>query len=103
MSLCPAGTVDDEIPSDLSLAQKAKGFTTTAVANRWCRQSAEQEMRDNIAELRAKMMSQAGNEAANTYKLSELMRHLQVLIFLSTLNEFHPMTACTVAKLHTSR
>lgn len=80
MSLCPAGTVDDDISSVLSLAQKAKGFATTAVANRWCRRAAEQEMRDNIAELRARMMSQAGNEAANTYRLSELMRNLQVRI-----------------------
>lgn len=38
-------------------------------------------MRDNIAELRAKMMSQEGNEAANTHKLAELMRNLQVIIF----------------------
>lgn len=80
MSLCPAGTVDDEIPSILSLAQKAKGFATTAVSNRWCRQAAEKEIRDNIAELRTKMMSQAENKAANIYRLSELMRNLQVII-----------------------
>lgn len=78
--LCPAGPVDDEIPSALSLAQKARGFATTAVANRWCRQAAEQEMRNNIAELRAKMMSEAGNDAANTYRLAELMQNLQVII-----------------------
>lgn len=37
-------------------------------------------MRDSIAELRAKMMSQTGNEADNTYRLAELMRNLQVII-----------------------
>lgn len=37
-------------------------------------------MRNNIAELRAKMMSEAGNDAANTYRLAELMQNLQVII-----------------------
>lgn len=37
-------------------------------------------MRDSIAELRAKMMSQTGNQADNTYRLAELMRNLQVII-----------------------
>lgn len=45
-------------------------------------------MRDNITELRAKMMSQAGNEAANTYRLAELMRNLQVIIIQQALMSF---------------
>lgn len=80
--LCPPGLLDDETPAALALAQKARSFVTKAVAICWCPRVTEQKIRDNIAELRAKIMSQTGNEVDNTYRLAQLTQNLQV-IYLS--------------------
>lgn len=76
--LHPPGLRDDETPSALALAQKARCLVAKATADRWCPRATEQEIRDNITELRTKMMSQGENEVHNTYRLAELTQNLQV-------------------------
>lgn len=77
--LYPPGLLDDETPSALALAQKARRLVTKATAHRWCPRATEQDIRDNITELRTKMMSQGENEVHNTYRLAELTQNLLVL------------------------
>lgn len=82
MTLCSPGLLSDETPAALALAQKARSFVTKAMAICWCPRVTEQKIRDKMAELRAKMMSQTGNEVDNTYRLAELTQNLQVIYFL---------------------
>lgn len=79
MTLYPPGLPDDETPSALALAQKARRLVTKATADRWCPSATEQQIRDNITELRTKMMSQGENEVPSIYRLVELTQNLQVL------------------------
>lgn len=78
-SLYPSGLLDDETPSALALAQKARSLVTKATAERWCPRATEQEIRDNIMELRTRMMSEGENEVQDTYRLAELTQNLQVI------------------------
>ncbi|KAI3351787.1 hypothetical protein L3Q82_020618, partial [Scortum barcoo] len=75
----PQGLLDDETPSALALAQKARGLVTKATAKRWCPRATEREIRDKIMDLRAAMMSQGGNEFHSTLKLAELTQNLQIV------------------------
>ncbi|XP_068181394.1 golgin subfamily A member 6-like protein 9 isoform X2 [Antennarius striatus] len=75
----PQGLLDDETPSALALAQKAKCLVTRATPNRWCPRAAEQEIRYSIMDLRTRMMSQEGYEFHNTYRLAELTNNLQIV------------------------
>lgn len=79
MTLYPPGLPDDETPSALALAQKARHLVTKATADHWCPSATEQQIRDNITELRTKMMSQGGNEVPSIYRLVEMTQNLQVL------------------------
>lgn len=74
----PSGVLDDETPSALVLAQRVRGFVTKATHGRWCPAATEQEIRDNILELRTMMMSQGECGAESTHRLAELTRNLQV-------------------------
>ncbi|XP_044061335.1 kinesin-like protein klp-20 [Siniperca chuatsi] len=74
----PQGLLDDETPSALALAQKARSLVTKATVVRWCPRATEQEIRDNIMDLRTVMMSQ-GESEAYTYRLAELTQNLQIV------------------------
>ena len=75
----PSGVLDDETHSALALAQKARSLVTIATSNRWCPRATEQEIRDNIAEIRTRMMTQEEDEVHDTYRLAELTQNLQVI------------------------
>ncbi|XP_035525722.1 trichohyalin [Morone saxatilis] len=75
----PQGLLDDETPSALALAQKARSLVTKATAIRWCPRATEQEIRDNITAIRTRMMSQGEDEVHNTYRLAELTQNLQIV------------------------
>lgn len=75
----PSGLLDDETPSALALAQKARSLVTKATADRWCPRATEQEIRDSIMDVRSVMMSQGEDEAHNAYRLAELTQNLQVI------------------------
>ncbi|XP_041800708.1 osmotic avoidance abnormal protein 3 [Chelmon rostratus] len=75
----PQGLLDDETPSALAVAQKARSLVTKASPDRWCPRATEQEIRDDIMDLRKKMMSQEDNEVHNTYRLAELTQNLQIV------------------------
>ncbi|XP_045886906.1 osmotic avoidance abnormal protein 3 isoform X2 [Micropterus dolomieu] len=75
----PQGFLDDETPSALALAQKARSMITKATVNRWCPRATEQEIRDDIMHLRTVMMSLGESETHNTYRLAELTQNLQTV------------------------
>ncbi|TDH07725.1 hypothetical protein EPR50_G00108580 [Perca flavescens] len=75
----PRGLLDDETPSALALAQKARNLVTTATVNRWCPRATEQKIRDDIADLRTAMMSQGESDVHNTFRLAELTQNLQTV------------------------
>lgn len=66
--------------SAFALAQKVRGFTTTATAEVWYPRATEQDIRNKIAEVRTEMMSQQGKEACSIHRLAELTQNLQVMI-----------------------
>lgn len=76
----PALFLSDEIASALALAQKVRGFITTATADVWYPRATEQDIRDKIAEVRAEMMSQQGKEVRSIHRLAELTQNLQVIL-----------------------
>lgn len=66
--------------SALALAQKVRGFITTATADVWYPRATEQDIRAKIAEVRTEMMSQRGKEACSIHRLAELTQNLQVIL-----------------------
>ncbi|XP_059201668.1 kinesin-like protein klp-20 [Centropristis striata] len=78
-SINPQGLLDDETPSALALAQKARSLVTKATVGRWSPKATEQKIRDDIVALRAVMMSQGEGEGHNTFRLAELTQHLQIV------------------------
>ncbi|XP_076021125.1 uncharacterized protein LOC143011986 [Genypterus blacodes] len=75
----PQGVLDDETPSALAVAQKVRGLVTEATVCHWSPRAAEQKIRDDIMDLRARMMSQGDHAVDDTYRLAELMQHLQIV------------------------
>ncbi|XP_078116868.1 kinesin-like protein KIF17 isoform X2 [Sander vitreus] len=75
----PRGLLDDETPSALALAQKARNLVTKATVNRWFPRATEQKIRDDIADLRTVMMSQGESDVHNTFRLAELTQNLQIV------------------------
>ncbi|XP_049442766.1 kinesin-like protein klp-20 [Epinephelus fuscoguttatus] len=75
----PQGLLDDETPSALALAQKARCLVTNASVDRWCPRATEQKIRDDIVELRSAMMSQGESEVHTTFRLAELTQNLQIV------------------------
>ncbi|KAM8908129.1 uncharacterized protein AB9W97_005644 isoform 2-T3 [Spinachia spinachia] len=75
----PTGLLDDETPSALALAQKARSLVTMATVYRWCPRATEQKIRDNIVDQRNAMMLQGESDVRYTLKLAELTQDLQVV------------------------
>ncbi|XP_068447098.1 golgin subfamily A member 6-like protein 9 [Clinocottus analis] len=75
----PQGLLDDETPSALDLAQKARGLVTKATVYRWCPRASEQKIRDSIVDQRNLMMSQGGSDVHSTFRLAELTQNLQIV------------------------
>ncbi|XP_036933650.1 trichohyalin [Acanthopagrus latus] len=75
----PQGVLDDDTHSAVALAQKARSLVTKATSNRWCPRATEQEIRDNITEIRTRMMTQEEDEVQDTYRLAELTQNLQIV------------------------
>ncbi|XP_074505796.1 uncharacterized protein LOC141775955 [Sebastes fasciatus] len=75
----PQGLLDDETPSALALAQKARSLVTKAAVDRWCPRATEQKIRGDIVDRRAAMMSQGDSEVHNTVGLAELTQNLQIV------------------------
>lgn len=82
--ICLSGLLGGEASSALNLAQKVRSLVTKPTTGRWCPRAAEQEIRDNIMNLRTVMMSEGENNAHNTYRLAELMHNLQVCLYVSS-------------------
>lgn len=62
------------------MAQKVRGLVTKATVGHWSPRTAAQEIRENITDLRAMMMSQGEHAVDDTYRLAELMQNLQVTV-----------------------
>ncbi|KAK9518015.1 hypothetical protein VZT92_023344 [Zoarces viviparus] len=75
----PQGLLDDETPSALALAQKARSLVTKATVYRWCPRATERKIRGNIVDQRNVMMSQGESEVHNTLRLAELTQNLQIV------------------------
>ncbi|XP_026185553.1 chromosome-associated kinesin KIF4A isoform X2 [Mastacembelus armatus] len=75
----PQGLLDDETPSALALAQKVRRLITKPTVGCWHPRASEQEIRDNVMDLRTIMMSEGGDDVHNTYRLAELIQNLQIV------------------------
>ncbi|XP_047190406.1 kinesin-like protein KIF17 [Scophthalmus maximus] len=77
--ISPQGLLDDETPSALALAQRARSLVTKATVGRWCPKATEREIRDKILDVQTLMMSQGESEAPNIHRLAELTQDLQIV------------------------
>ncbi|KAL6117710.1 uncharacterized protein ACO6RY_15440 [Pungitius sinensis] len=75
----PQGLLDDETPSALALAQKARSLVTVATVYRWCPRATERKIRDDMVDQRNAMMSQGKSDVQYTMRLAELTQDLQVV------------------------
>ncbi|KAJ8337566.1 hypothetical protein SKAU_G00365320 [Synaphobranchus kaupii] len=76
----PQGLVDEETPHALALAQRVRGLVTHVApghCGKWSPQAAARELREQIQDLRTKMVTQAECEEGDTRRLEELIRALQ--------------------------
>ncbi|XP_035267348.1 trichohyalin isoform X1 [Anguilla anguilla] len=78
----PQGLLDEETPHALALAQRVRGLVTRTAprhCGKWSPQAAAREIREQIRDLRTKMVAQSECEEGDTRRLEELIRALQVV------------------------